>query len=124
MAAPASPPLPSHPIAAARPHPPISILKRPAADLPLSSTSYRRKTARGKVLSVLREKYLREDIPCGYEACRLCEGFEGYRPVLPERGWAHGRFGLGGEGGEGRGCWVVLDTNIALHQVSLAPLRR
>jgi exosome complex exonuclease DIS3/RRP44 len=37
-----------------KPHPPITILKRTRADLPLSQTKFLKKTARGKVLNCER----------------------------------------------------------------------
>lgn len=33
---------------------------------------YHRKTKRGNVLKVVREHYLRDDIPCGIVECRRC----------------------------------------------------
>lgn len=33
---------------------------------------YHRKTKRGNVLKVVREHYLRDDIPCGITECRCC----------------------------------------------------
>ena len=62
---------------------------------------------------VLREKYVRDDIPCGFAECHLCADFPGFRPVLPEKGYtAHSKFT------SKNGHWLVIDTNIVLHQVS------
>lgn len=117
-----------------RDHPPITILKRTRADLPLSQTKFLKKTARGKVLNcesneryevwcnrchwwtlnitVLRERYVRDDIPCGYESCHLCASFPGFRPVLPKTGFkGHTKYITK------EGHWLVVDTNIVLHQV-------
>lgn len=117
-----------------RTHPPITILKRTREDLPLSQTKFLKKTARGKVLTctlislaevsagcriladviVLRERYVRDDIPCGFESCRHCDAFPGHRPVLPDVGYrAHMKY----TGKEGH--YLVIDTNIVLHQASL-----
>ncbi|KAK4689829.1 exosome complex exonuclease DIS3/RRP44, partial [Tremellales sp. Uapishka_1] len=74
-------------------HPKITILKRARADIPLAQNKFLKKTAKGKVLSFLRERYVRDDIPCGYEQCHLCSDFPGYKPVLPRTGYAaHARF--------------------------------
>ena len=55
----------------------ITIQKRP---LPASSTreqqfsqkKFLKKTARGKVQKILRERYLRDDILCGRRGCEVC----------------------------------------------------
>lgn len=63
----------------------------------------------------MREKYVRDDIPCGFAECHLCAEFPGFRPVLPERGYTqHSKFN------SKNGHWLVVDTNIVLHQVSLS----
>ncbi|KAL7418616.1 exosome catalytic subunit dis3 [Cryptotrichosporon argae] len=101
-------------MAAVKPHPPIVILKRQREDLPLSQTKFMKKTARGKVQNILREKYVREDIPCGFEECDLCADFPGFKPVLPARGYTqHAKFAWK------QGHWLVVDTNIVLHQIDL-----
>lgn len=41
-----------------RPHPPITILKRSRADLPVSQTKFLKKTAKGKVLNCKLESDL------------------------------------------------------------------
>lgn len=83
------------------------------------------------VHAVIRERYLRSDVPCGIESCPVCaetptlslisENAEGNRPrsgrvhkLLPARGCAPAadtRF----PGGH----FVVLDTNVVLHQLDL-----
>ncbi|CAD6582390.1 MAG: exosome catalytic subunit dis3 [Tremellales sp. Tagirdzhanova-0007] len=83
---------------ASKPHPPITILKRARADLPLAQTKFFKKTAKGKVLNILRERYVREDIPCGYEDCVHCDEFPGYRPVLPRIGFTQHMKSSGKEG--------------------------
>lgn len=62
--------------------------------------------------SVLRERYVRSDIPCGLVSCDVCEDFPGQKNVLPRTGYTkHARF-------TGRsGHFLVVDTNIVLHQV-------
>lgn len=112
-----------------RDRPPITILKRAREDASVSQTRFMRKTAKGKVMtcklqswgsldqctdtSVLRERYVREDIPCGYEKCHLCTDFPGFRPVLPTKGFLkHTKLD------SKQGHWLVVDTNVVLHQVS------
>ncbi|WVQ84127.1 hypothetical protein IAT38_006274 [Cryptococcus sp. DSM 104549] len=96
-----------------KPHPPITILKRHRSDVPLSENKFLKKTARGKVMNVLRERYVRDDIPCGFEKCHLCQDFPGFKPVLPEAGYTqHSKF-------NGAGHWLVIDTNVVLHQMDL-----
>ncbi|TYJ56322.1 hypothetical protein B9479_003014 [Cryptococcus floricola] len=92
-------------------HPKITILKRNRTDVHLSENKFLKKTARGKVMNVLRERYVRDDIPCGFEDCQLCEDFPGFKRVLPRNGYSrHAKFG---------GHWLVIDTNIVLHQMDL-----
>ncbi len=55
---------------------------------------------------------MRDDIPCGFEACHICSEYPGFRPVLPQRGYTkHSKFTYPS------GHWLVVDTNIVLHQV-------
>jgi hypothetical protein len=66
-------------------------------------------TRRGRVLKVVREHYLRDDIGCGAAACQLCSHF----PI-----------GIGEEVAQlsstpYRGQYLVLDTNAVLHQMDL-----
>ena len=112
-----------------RSHPPISILKRSQVDLPIAQVHFQRKTARGKVQNgsspalsapsenrltpVVRERYVRDDIPCGFERCEECARFPGYRPVLPRKGITQ-QMKLVSPNGH----YLVVDTNIVLHQVS------
>jgi exosome complex exonuclease DIS3/RRP44 len=63
--------------------------------------------------AVLRERYVRDDIPCGFEGCRLCAGFPGYKAALPRSGFRkHSKLN------SPNGHYLVIDTNIVLHQVS------
>lgn len=62
---------------------------------------------------VLRERYLRDDIPCGYEGCKECVDYPGYRAALPSIGYnKHTKWT------QQAGHWLVVDTNIVLGQVS------
>ena len=71
---------------------------------------FHRLTRRGKILKVVREHYLRDDISCGASTCQLCSH-------LP----------LSGSGDDVtllsatpfRGTYLVLDTNAVLHQMDL-----
>ena len=103
--------------------PQITILKRPHEEAVVTQRKFFKKTSRGKVikglpvytccyasqpLSVLRERYLRDDIYCGIIACRICAG--AVNPVLPVTGDStHKQFTTG--------HYVLPDTNIFLSQV-------
>lgn len=64
---------------------------------------------------VLQERYLRSDIPCGYACCTECASFPGYKPVLPSVGYrAHSKLQA-----SPAGHWLIVDTNIVLHQMDL-----
>ena len=106
-----------------------------------TSKQFLRKSARGRVTKVLREHYLRPDLPCGSAYCDECqdlyelgrsvpslatadEGDEmdtsvrrkkakiGHGPVLSRKG----REPLQGDLASRH--YVLLDTNVVLHQVS------
>ncbi|CAE6442699.1 unnamed protein product [Rhizoctonia solani] len=91
----------------------IVIRKRPLADGQSSQRKFYKKTARGKVLKVLRERYVRDDIQCGIEKCPLCYNFmEAEKMVLPVTGdLTHAQFPSG--------HFIVPDTNVFLHQMDL-----
>lgn len=90
-----------------------------------SRRKFFKKTARGKVikgkhsarlisgltsLSVLRERYLRDDISCGISTCSLCN--EQQEHILPPNGdKSHTAFP--------NGHFLIPDTNAFLHQVRL-----
>ena len=112
----------------------ICILKRPAEDALLSQRKFLKKTARGKVVKgsclisvckrndikhgfiVLRERYLRNDVPCGIANCPACTGYDS---LSRETGSL-----LPFDGGKGHksypnGHILLPDTNAFLHQVRL-----
>ncbi|XP_074995184.1 exosome complex exonuclease RRP44 isoform X2 [Calonectris borealis] len=80
----------------------------------LTSRTFVKRTRAGAVVKVVREHYLREDIPCGAAACRLCPP----RPAGP---------GLGLEaqpsGAASSLCpgphYLLPDTNLLLHQIDI-----
>ncbi|KAM6140224.1 exosome complex exonuclease RRP44 isoform 2-T2 [Pterocles gutturalis] len=80
----------------------------------LTSRTFLRRTRAGAVVKVVREHYLREDIPCGATTCRLCPP----RPAGP---------GLGLEaqpsGAASSLCpaphYLLPDTNLLLHQIDI-----
>ncbi|KAJ9101817.1 hypothetical protein QFC21_003156 [Naganishia friedmannii] len=97
-----------------RPIPVITIAKRTRNDLPFAQKKFLKKTKRGKVIKVLRERYLRDDIPCGYEGCKECVDYPGYRAALPSVGYnKHTKWT------QEAGHWLVVDTNIVLGQMDL-----
>jgi hypothetical protein len=89
-----------------------------------------RKTAKGRVVKVLREHYLRSDIPCGSLLCDTCDEFYGasLRPTLatveqdsPRSKTERPLLSIKGRParkGATRGHYLILDTNVVLHQVS------
>lgn len=112
----------------------ITIAKRQRQDGPFSQRKFFKKTAKGKVLKgerartrarrsspalltrlgsrsrpVIRERYVRNDIPCGSASCELCLD-ENQKPVLPEGGFKGSKL-------VPKGHFVVPDTNAFLHQV-------
>ncbi|KAI9566793.1 hypothetical protein HD554DRAFT_2024795 [Boletus coccyginus] len=90
--------------------PQITILKRPREEADVTRRKFFKKTSRGKVIKVIRERYLRDDIYCGIIACRICAG--AVNPVLPAAGdSSHKQFTTG--------HYVLLDTNIFLSQMDL-----
>jgi len=79
-----------------------------------------RKTARGKVLQVLRETYYRTDISCGSVLCSECKALAS----LPQRsGDASSRLVLSAKGMRNSqiatGHYLILDTNTVLHQMDV-----
>ncbi|KAG9076259.1 exosome catalytic subunit dis3, partial [Ceratobasidium sp. UAMH 11750] len=91
----------------------IIIRKRPlASDGQSSQRKFYKKTARGKVLKVLRERYVRDDIACGIDGCRTCAGFTHPDGGLPPTGdLTHSAYPAG--------HFIVPDTNVFLHQMDL-----
>eukprot|EP00854_Cymbomonas_tetramitiformis_P002795 gene2795-3587_t len=66
----------------------------------LKSNSFVRKTKKGKVLKVVRERYLRDDIGCGDIQCTKCDS------TLAK---------LNGSSTQ----YLIIDTNIVLHQMDM-----
>lgn len=73
----------------------------------LKSKTFVKKTRSGGVMKVVREHYLREDIWCGSEGCRLCCQDS---PVLQVHSCIQSSL-----------CpfphYLIPDTNVVLHQV-------
>lgn len=76
----------------------------------LKSKVFVKKTRRGKVVKVVREHYLRDDIWCGSKTCTQCETTTSKEEVLSDL-----------PGSVSSLCdfnhYVILDTNAVLHQV-------
>ncbi|XP_051124050.1 exosome complex exonuclease RRP44 homolog A [Andrographis paniculata] len=66
----------------------------------LQSKSFVKKTRQGKVVKVVREHYLRDDIYCGAPICKVCDV-------------SNARLGSTAS------SIVVVDTNVVLHQIDL-----
>jgi exoribonuclease R len=98
----------------------------------LTSKSFNKLTRRGKLLRVLREHYLRDDIPCGAQGCAACAG-AGDVDGAGGGGGAAVVTAVGPSGGgvaaalgavqlsadPPAGYVVVADTNIVLHQIDV-----
>ncbi|TFY83451.1 hypothetical protein EWM64_g562 [Hericium alpestre] len=88
----------------------ITIRKRPREDAVITQRKFFRKTARGKVIKVIRERYLRDDVVCGIEGCRECAVPSG--PALPMAGALDHKLFPNGH-------FVLPDTNVFLAQMDL-----
>ncbi|KAM9567156.1 exosome complex exonuclease RRP44 [Guaruba guarouba] len=79
-----------------------------------TSRSFVKRTRAGAVVKVVREHYLRDDIPCGAAACRLCPPRTGApAPGLEERpGGAASSLCPGPH-------YLLPDTNVLLHQIDI-----
>ncbi|KAF8656486.1 hypothetical protein AX16_002505 [Volvariella volvacea WC 439] len=87
----------------------ITIKKRPRTEAVITQRKFFKKTARGKVIKVLRERYLRDDVGCGIGDCIGCPDVgEG---GLPVQGAEHPLFPSG--------HFLLPDTNVFLSQMDL-----
>ncbi|KAF7980217.1 hypothetical protein HWV62_39325 [Athelia sp. TMB] len=87
----------------------ISIRKRPRSEAVVTQRKFFKKTARGKVIKVLRERYLRDDVTCGIGSCSICASTTDHD--LPALGHAHELFP--------NGHFLLPDTNVFLNQMDL-----
>ncbi|KZP33106.1 RNB-domain-containing protein [Athelia psychrophila] len=87
----------------------ISIRKRPRAEAVVTQRKFFKKTARGKVIKVLRERYLRDDVTCGIGSCSVCASTTA--EDLPALGQVHELFP--------NGHFLLPDTNVFLNQMDL-----
>jgi exosome complex exonuclease DIS3/RRP44 len=79
----------------------------------LKSKSFVKKTKRGSVVKVVKEHYLRDDIGCGSEKCRLATCNRDELPrVLSARPIILPKI-------DTRGHYLVPDTNVLLHQIDI-----
>ncbi|KAI4518003.1 RNB-domain-containing protein [Schizophyllum commune Loenen D] len=86
----------------------ITIRKRSRTEAAVTQRKFLKKTARGKVIKVLRERYLRDDVSCGIENCTACDCIHG----LPASGdKTHSAFP--------EGHFIIPDTNVFLSQMDL-----
>ncbi|NXK87714.1 RRP44 exonuclease, partial [Formicarius rufipectus] len=83
----------------------------------LTSRTFVRRTRAGAVVKVVREHYLREDIPCGAAACRLCHAGSGTA--------GSGTAALEARPSGAASClcpaphFLLPDTNLLLHQIDV-----
>ncbi|EJU00604.1 RNB-domain-containing protein [Dacryopinax primogenitus] len=91
----------------------ITIRKRQREEEIQPQKKFFRKTRKGRVIKVLRERYLRDDIGCGVRLCPICASppFTGQSPSLPVQGTPHPSFPAGHH--------LLPDTNALLHQIDL-----
>ncbi|RDX49603.1 RNB-domain-containing protein [Lentinus brumalis] len=88
----------------------ITVRKRPRTEAVVTQRKFFKKTARGKVIKVLRERYLRDDVSCGIHSCQVCASEQ--ESVLPSSGsLEHPSFP--------NGHFLLPDTNIFLSQMDL-----
>ncbi|XP_069658672.1 exosome complex exonuclease RRP44 isoform X2 [Haliaeetus albicilla] len=80
----------------------------------LTSRTFLKRTRAGAVVKVVREHYLREDIPCGAAACRLCPP----RPAGAGRGLEAQPSGAASSLCPGP-HYLLPDTNLLLHQIDI-----
>ncbi|KAG7440552.1 RNB-domain-containing protein [Guyanagaster necrorhizus] len=86
----------------------ITIRKRPRAEAVITQRKFFKKTARGKIIKVLRERYLRDDVSCGVLSCTECSG----EAVLSlDAHLQHKLFPSG--------HFILPDTNVFLSQMDL-----
>ncbi|KAI0791122.1 RNB-domain-containing protein [Abortiporus biennis] len=89
----------------------ITIRKRPRTEAVVTQRKFFKKTARGKVIKVLRERYLRNDVGCGIQGCNICSSGSQSPPLPSKGGLDHASFP--------NGHFVVPDTNVFLSQMDL-----
>ncbi|OXB66932.1 hypothetical protein ASZ78_014093 [Callipepla squamata] len=79
----------------------------------LTSRTFVKRTRAGAVVKVVREHYLRDDIPCGADACPLCPAQPGQLLALEARP----------SGAASSLCpgphYLLPDTNLLLHQIDI-----
>lgn len=83
----------------------------------LTSRTFLKRTRAGAVMKVVREHYLRDDISCGAAACRLC----GAEETDDDGDSATRVLEAAPSGAVSSLCpdrhYLLLDTNLLLHQV-------
>ena len=80
----------------------------------LRQRTFLKKTRRGKVIKVVREHYLRDDLNCGRRECRHCPYDQQENKLrLPQRpGKSHSNKHKNNH-------YLVLDTNVVLNQIDV-----
>jgi len=78
----------------------------------LTNKVFMKKTKKGKILKIVREHYLRDDISCGSEHCENCE-HEVRGPSLAANPTNNSQV-------FNTPHYIIPDTNVVLHQVILS----
>ncbi|KAH6915185.1 mitotic control protein dis3 [Coprinopsis sp. MPI-PUGE-AT-0042] len=92
----------------------ITIRKRPRSEAVVTQRKFFKKTAKGKVIKVLRERYLRDDIGCGIQNCHACTAdscTSQENCISDASADEHSQFP--------NGHFVMPDTNVFLSQMDL-----
>jgi len=74
----------------------------------LKAKTFVKKTKRGNIIKVVREHYLRDDLSCGSLLCDKCPN------IAPAK---LGALQKAESSAETKPHYLVIDTNVALHQV-------
>jgi exosome complex exonuclease DIS3/RRP44 len=73
----------------------------------LRSKSFVKRTRKGNVVKVVKEHYLRDDIPCSSEICKVCSKISA--PVLSSTPKGTSKF---------KSHYLIPDTNVFISQVN------
>ena len=80
----------------------------------LKAKTFVKKTKRGNIIKVVREHYLRDDLSCGSTLCQVCPNLSPAK--LGDMQKAESALVPNPH-------YLVIDTNVALHQVNIPSMR-